>query len=215
MPDPWPDPDGEKPDDWLDNHWIVFLALVAGDSYATAGKKVDRKPGTVSAWVQKWRARYGADFVRSPRHQVIAAEDRARGQAAAAERTTKKWAEIRAGAANLAAGTAEKAREVVEMGLAALIGDENRLQELTPRDMLDLARVAKILGDQADKFADIPDPTRILLQRNSLTATVPPPGTFDAFDSATDLDENLFAIMDTVITAFNQSRSDAIEAIEA
>lgn len=140
--------------------WAAFVALAGGASLSKAGELVDRKRGTVSGWVTKWRARWGQDLLRNRSTGGRPPEQSALGVIRAGEETRKRWAEIREVSAQRFGILSEEALDASLAVIKDHLADPERRRLLTISDAVMLARIAELAAKRADVLADVIDPTK-------------------------------------------------------
>ena len=158
-----PDPAGAMPGDWRPIEWAAFLALSGGASYREAGESVGRARGTISGWVQRWRAKYGPEFCPVEGKTTLSPETRGPGSSAAGAVTAARWREVRELAAGRFGAVSEVALQHALDIMADIMADKDRRASLTMADVATLARVADLAARRADALADVVDPTRAFL----------------------------------------------------
>ena len=145
-----PGPGGEIPEGWQPNRWAAWLALQDGATYTGAAEAAGVKRGTISRWVQDWRARWGDDIYQSPRAGTgPSPEAAAMGGTNAGLVSQARSADLRAVTAKQCGQAAAKAAEATEAALDALLADPVRLSRLEPKEILELARIAEVLNRAA------------------------------------------------------------------
>lgn len=154
MAEPWPDLEGDCPDDWDHRQWVAAQAIYNGETQRLAAKRVGVAVGTVSRWKRGWKDRYGDEFLAGDKTRNLA---ETREIAAAYRRGTdnKTWAEVRASAASANGVTADLARQVAQAILIRYLESPEDLAALEVKDALTLAKVAEMLEKRADELIDI------------------------------------------------------------
>ncbi len=206
-PDDWPHPDDGIPEGWRELEWLVYCAGTADErlSYEELGHLVGRKKGTVSSWVGKWRARYGADFFPRANKTGIPKDAVIEGARRSGMNMSAGWAEVREAAADGYGAGAWLALQLSGTVAAEILADPARRGELDAGDVLRLARAGEIWARVADRLAGIPDPGRMTPGGNDLPeGDLPPAGLLAGFEGSpmipTDLDGEDAVTMEAVAT---------------
>jgi hypothetical protein len=151
-----PTPGGPQPPDWSDLEWAAWVSVVErGNSAIAAARDIGRSPTTVRNMIARWRKWWGDDIV--PRPNADPARPRGGTRPIIAPTpsaiigggATQLVAASRVAQANLFGSTAQQAAQIISARLGQLAASPTDLALLSPRDLVDLARVVAMLDQRA------------------------------------------------------------------
>lgn len=164
-PEEWPHPDDPEgpPEWWRDIEWRAYCAGTEDPllSYIDLGHLVGREKGTISSWVRRWRAKYGADFFPRGKRSTLPVDRVKAGAANAGLSVAAGWSSVRLSAADGYGAGAWIALQLAGTAAAELLADDERRRQLTADDILKLAKAGEIWTKVADRLSNIPDPGRL------------------------------------------------------
>ena len=165
-----PVPGEGLPAGWRPIEWLAFSLLHGGATIRQAAKEVDRAPSTVTSWLKKWRARFGADVIilREPSSNLKDPAVRAKGVAASIEAHRARHLENREQMALAAGVTADHVRALAMKIVQELAKSPSAIRDMTTKDVLNLARAFDLMSRRADLLDDIvPSDRGLTFQQNN------------------------------------------------
>lgn len=151
----WPDMAGPMPDDWQPRDWQIAQMLTAGKTYREIGEELEVSGGTISSRIAMLRARYGSEFLRSPRRKRDGPPKIARlvANRRLGERERQKWSELRQLVSADFGLVSVKALRLADEVLTRYMDNPELIDTLTIEDAMVLARLAVLVGERADDMS--------------------------------------------------------------